>query len=408
MKVLYRENCSHSSVSTLYVDSDLGPESNLVKIEENCAHHKGLEKCKVWLRTVFLPEGFPNSVSSDYVSYQVWDTVQAFASSISGSLATTAVLKGVGVGDSTATPLAATLTWLLRDGFAMVGRIVFAAYSGTGLDHDCKKWRMFADVLNDLAMCVELVAGSLPKAFFLPLVCVAGVGRSLVGVAGGATKAAVAQHQAKENNMADLAAKDGSQETLVNLVALIVNICLLPYVTEDAWITATLFVLLTFLHVYANYRAVTSLLLETLNVGRLSLILTSYLETSNILSIKEANQKESILLWTEQPNITVGASLSSAKISKRVLEEKVEEMKASEKAYFLFAKNAHVTIFVKTGAGPSDILEAYVEAFFMLDQSKQVTVSPKELTAKLESEGWRTDILSIPTKGFTFSPVDQE
>ena len=39
---------------------------------------------------------------------------QAFCSSITGTLATMAVLKGVGVGDSSATPLAATLTWMLK------------------------------------------------------------------------------------------------------------------------------------------------------------------------------------------------------------------------------------------------------------------------------------------------------
>ena len=41
-----------------------------------------------FLTAVFLPSGFPHSVSEDYVQYQIWDTVQAFASSISGSLAT--------------------------------------------------------------------------------------------------------------------------------------------------------------------------------------------------------------------------------------------------------------------------------------------------------------------------------
>ena len=37
--------------------------------------------------------GYPDSVSDDYLSYQIWDTIQAFASSISGSLATQAVLE---------------------------------------------------------------------------------------------------------------------------------------------------------------------------------------------------------------------------------------------------------------------------------------------------------------------------
>ena len=68
---------------------------------------------------------------------------------------------------------------------------------------------MFADVLNDCVMLVELAAPLLPRPLVLPVLCGAGVGRSLVGVAGGATKAAVAQHQARQNNMADLAAKDG-------------------------------------------------------------------------------------------------------------------------------------------------------------------------------------------------------
>ena len=78
-----------------------------------------------------MPGGFPESVSSDYLSYQFWDTVQvsivplsrpfgelfsvqAFCSSITGTLATLAILKGVGVGDSSATPLAATVTWMLK------------------------------------------------------------------------------------------------------------------------------------------------------------------------------------------------------------------------------------------------------------------------------------------------------
>ena len=113
---------------------------------------------------------------------------------------------------------------------------------------------MFADVLNDLVMSVELLAPALPRHLVLPLLCLTGLGRSLVGVAGGATKAAVAQHQARRNNMADLAAKDGSQETLVNLVALCLNLVLLPLVSNDLWLTGGLFVILTVLHVYANYR----------------------------------------------------------------------------------------------------------------------------------------------------------
>ena len=157
----------------------------------------------------------------------------------------------------------------------MVGRIVFAAYSGTSLDFDCKRWRMFADVLNDGVMMVELLAGVLPKQMVMPTLCMAGVGRSLVGVAGGATKAAVAQHQARRQNMADLAAKDGSQETVVNLLALCVNLLLLPLVSATPHLPFLLFLVLASLHIYSNYRAVSCLVMSTLNLARLNMMLDS-------------------------------------------------------------------------------------------------------------------------------------
>lgn len=81
---------------------------------------------------------------------------KAFSSSLSGTLATQASLKGVGVGNQEATVAAATVTWLLRgmcvcgfigadvheyidmksfffflsDGTGMLGRILFAWFKG--------------------------------------------------------------------------------------------------------------------------------------------------------------------------------------------------------------------------------------------------------------------------------------
>ena len=40
--------------------------------------------------------------------------MKAFCSSITGTLATHAVLTGIGVGDNKATAVAATITWLLK------------------------------------------------------------------------------------------------------------------------------------------------------------------------------------------------------------------------------------------------------------------------------------------------------
>lgn len=79
---------------------------------------------------LILPQGYPDSVSDDYFAYQLWDTIQAFCSTITGIFTTQAVLKGVGVGNATATALSATITWILKDGTGMVGRIIFAWWKG--------------------------------------------------------------------------------------------------------------------------------------------------------------------------------------------------------------------------------------------------------------------------------------
>ena len=83
--------------------------------------------------------------------------------------------------------------------------------------------------------------------------------------------------------MADLAAKDGSQETLVNLVALCCNLLLLPLVTAAPWpaLPFLLFLLLAAAHVFANYRAVSCLVLASLNTARLHLLLDRYQLTRN-------------------------------------------------------------------------------------------------------------------------------
>ncbi|KAH7702061.1 hypothetical protein AAVH_30793, partial [Aphelenchoides avenae] len=245
--------------------------------------------------SVFLPQGYPHSVTPDYLRYQFWDTVQAFASSLTGALSTAAVLKGVGVGSENATVLAATLTWLLKDGTGMIGRIVFAWAKGTSLDADCKRWRLIADVLNDVSFFIDLLAPHFPQYCFLPIACTSSLFRSIVGVAGGATRTSIVRHQARRGNLADVAAKDGSQETLVNVCSLLLSLVLLPMVDGKPLVVWVLFAMFTTLHLYANYRAVRTLWLDTLNRNRLQISLKYFLEHEKAIHFGKANERESLV-----------------------------------------------------------------------------------------------------------------
>ncbi|XP_040011996.1 RUS1 family protein C16orf58 homolog [Xiphias gladius] len=313
-------------------------------------------------KSVFLPQGYPESVSDDYLQYQFWDTVQAFCSSLTGTLATQASLKGVGVGNQEATVAAATVTWLLRDGTGMLGRILFAWRKGSKLDSEAKKWRLFADVLNDIAMFMEILAPYFPACFTL-IACTAGIFKSIVGVAGGATRAALTVHQARRDNMADISAKDGSQETLVNLAGLLISLILIPLVTNNPVLTLSLFFLFTVLHLFANYKAVRSVVMETFNEARLSIVLQQYLKDKRTLSPLEANQREPVFLeFKKTVPIKLGVRLQEVVQSP---EEFQLALKENNMPYLLGVRNGCICVCLGPEASVHDEIRAMCQAVWI-------------------------------------------
>ena len=172
------------------------------------------------------PTATLQSVSDDYLPYQMWDTVQAFCSTVTGMLAAKAMLTGMGVGNDTASVGAALWQATVRRNIGKVARIAFVTFKGADLDDNAKFWRIVADVLNDLALAIELVSPALCPAVgdcnaewaYFAAVSAAETFRAVVGVAGGATRAALTQHFALRDNFGDVNAKDGSQEVFVEIL----------------------------------------------------------------------------------------------------------------------------------------------------------------------------------------------
>lgn len=57
-----------------------------------------------------------------------------------------------------------------------------------------------------------------------------------------------------------------------------------------------LFVCFTALHLYANYKAVTSVVMSTLNKSRFQILVNHYLATGEIASPEYVNQQESVFV----------------------------------------------------------------------------------------------------------------
>lgn len=362
--VVARETCG-SEIQQTYVKFDNSDKLFVVRRSP-----RKWSSLRAVFSEIFLPAGFPDTVSRDYKEYQVWDSVQAFASSITGTLATQAVLTGVGVGDQTASVLAATTTWILKDGMGMIGRILFAWFQGSNLDNDSKKWRLFADILNDAAILLELMSQHL-KGYITLVLCVSSIAKSVVGVAGGATRAALTQHQARSNNMADVSAKDGSQETLVNLAAFLCSLLLLRVLAGNQILIYAIFTVFTLLHIFANFRAVSCVVMETFNRSRYSLLVKHFLEEAgDIASVEKVNEQESVWLCCGRHfvNVNLGSPLSSVAATHEDLRSRAPKEKQA--CYLLkvvrdSSRHYDVNVVLHEQCTPKDQMEAMFHSFLL-------------------------------------------
>lgn len=75
----------------------------------------------------------------------------------------------------------------------------------------------------------------------------------------------------------DVSAKDGSQETAVSFLGMIIGLFLTPFL-ESQFVIWTLFLIFTFLHLATNFLAVSALVFDTLNPRRSQILLNDYFE----------------------------------------------------------------------------------------------------------------------------------
>ncbi|CCU79488.1 DUF647 domain protein [Blumeria hordei DH14] len=201
----------------------------------------------------FLPAGYPNSVTDDYLRWLI--------------------SPGIGVGDSNASPTTVLLLSVLHESMGRITTILFAHRLGTSLEPECKMYRLAADVFIDSALIIECLSPTFPKAWRVVLFSLASMLRSLCGVAAGSSKASLSAHFATQDNIGELNAKDSSQETVISLIGMLAGSVVVSHVTSK-WTSWVVLSLLLVVHLFTNYLAVRAVCMRTFNRQRANLFLS--------------------------------------------------------------------------------------------------------------------------------------
>ncbi|CAA6667359.1 unnamed protein product [Spirodela intermedia] len=361
----------------------------------------------------FIPEGFPDSVTSDYLPFQIWDSLQGLSTYIRSMLSTQALLSAIGVGEKSATVLGATFQWFLRDFTGMLGGILFTFYQGSNLDSHAKMWRLVADFMNDIGMLMDLISPLWPSAL-IAIVCLGSLSRSFTGVASGATRAALTQHFSLENNAADISAKEGSQETVATMVGMALGM-LLAQVTRGRRLVIWLsFLSLTVFHMFANYMAVRCLSLTTLNDERSWLLLKHFMKTGEVLSPQQVSAMEHVFpiwasLWSSAPEflhkrVRLGIRVSSLSHSDAMELQSLSSSHYRREKYLLLERKGWIRVVMHRRSTPGDVLQSFVHGLVvarLANESKALHAESCQwmsryypvFISKLQSLGWSTERL---------------
>ncbi|EPS60603.1 hypothetical protein M569_14200, partial [Genlisea aurea] len=246
-------------------------------------------KCRDLASSLLLPEGFPESVTIDYLEYSLWRGVQGVAAQINGVLATQALLYAVGLGKG-AIPSAAAVNWVLKDGIGYLSKITLSKF-GRHFDVNPKGWRLFADLLENAAFGLEILTPAFPH-LFVYIGAVAGAGRSAAALIQAATRSCFYAGFAARRNFAEVIAKGEAQGMVSKSIGIVLGILLANCVQSSTPLALASFGIIAWIHMFCNLKSYQSIQLRTVNPYRASLVFTQYLLTGLVPPVKEVNDEE--------------------------------------------------------------------------------------------------------------------
>lgn len=314
-----------------------------------------------------FPKGFPDSVGTDYVPYAAWSAVSIACGSAGGVLATQSLLCAVGVGQSTALPLAASLNWVLKDGIGQLGAVVSAAIISDRFDSDPKRWRGVAALAEATARCLNASTPFAPWAF-LPIASAANLGYSVACLAASATKADFHRSLARRQNLGDITAKAGSQAIISSLLGTGVALGISAAVVATPTHAFAGCVLFTAGQLLAMERSLQNLALPTLTPAAGAVLLHAHLEGDEIPTPKTYAGMHRVLTAPHMlarsshlPTQLGSLSLLDLLPSPAALQQARESCEGSNHLLALVHTN-EVRVLLLEGATPSDILLALLHA----------------------------------------------
>jgi len=373
----------------------------------------GIEK----LADLLLPKGYPDSVAQGYLRYVSYQATGAIFSCAAGVLSTQSLLFAMGLGAGSL-PLAATLNWVIKDGVGMMGGIAFASLVNNRFDSNPRFWRFSAALMNDLSCYVEMLSPLVPQ-YFLPIACVANIGKNISWLGISASRAGIHNCLALHNNLADVTAKTGSQTTLAAVAGTTLGVFISTAVGENWLLSFFCLSALSTTHLFFQYKSMGKVVINSLNLERLRILLEEYAKSKVIMTPKQVGEKELFFPQFETQSkpkhgILIGQALHEMFPNPQKLKEQLAAFETESYLISVNKKEKTVSLLFEEGCSPKDILKGASHAVLVHMHAFDVPSncllpeiwadsSLLHFLGNLKSQGWKTETLFFEDKKVRYS-----
>ncbi len=312
-----------------------------------------------WIKRVYLPCGYPSSVTQDYLRFTQYRALQNLASAIMTVISTEALLFGLGLGKKVAAGAAAT-NWVLKDGASHLAKILYGCFAGTKFDSDPKAWRVTADITEDIGMGLDVIVPLFPGQFLL-LASIASVLKGISAMTGTATRHVVYRSLAApgQQNIGDIATKGESQGVTLKMLGLGAGIFISSQIGQNYKMLLLTYSAFSVLHLAANWRSLSCVEFNFLNKQRFFLTYQSFLRNGQVPPPSVVKERIILPPWRGfEPFVRVGAPVKSSILTTEQLKQGVK-LFGREKFIITISPVGKINVLLKHDSTPKDTLRAY-------------------------------------------------
>ncbi|KAI3636536.1 hypothetical protein MIR68_005420 [Amoeboaphelidium protococcarum] len=179
--------------------------------------------------------------------------LETYVAAVVGVLCSQAMLESLGISKAASTAGAVAIQWVLKDGIAEMGKLLFIKRYARSFDSHPRTWKAIGEVLTTLGSGLQLCTILVPSNYFLLLAASGNILKSVSWAVWGVTHMWFIRNFALSNNVGDLSAKAEAQSALALVSGWMSGVVLLSYSHSPATLFLT-YLLLAPVHGLATYK----------------------------------------------------------------------------------------------------------------------------------------------------------